>query len=51
MIELRFHKELYDGFAVDEAPTHLGEALILPPWLEPARGQIESVLPPLRPAG
>ena len=36
------------GFAVDEDPTHLGEALILPPWLEPDRGQIESVLPPLR---
>jgi len=23
---------------------------VLPPWLEPARGRIEAVLPPLRPA-
>ncbi len=35
------------GFAVDEDPEHLGERLILPPWLEPHRQQIESVLPPL----
>ena len=27
----------------------LGESLILPPWLEPRRGEIEAVLPPLRP--
>jgi glyoxalase family protein len=33
------------GFAVDEDPHHLGEALILPPWLEPHRAQIEEVLP------
>src|SRR5256885_606374 len=38
------------GFAVDEAPAHLGEALVLPPFLEPMRGRIESALPPLRPA-
>jgi glyoxalase family protein len=38
------------GFAVDEDRDHLGETLVLPPWLEPARGRIESVLPPLRPA-
>lgn len=37
------------GFAVDEDPAHLGEALVLPPWLEQARGRIEAVLPPLRP--
>jgi glyoxalase family protein len=38
------------GFAVDEEREHLGEALVLPPWLEPARSRIEAVLPPLRPA-
>jgi glyoxalase family protein len=37
------------GFAVDEDPAHLGETLVLPPWLEPARGEIEGVLPALRP--
>ncbi|MFN7942376.1 MAG: ring-cleaving dioxygenase [Thermoanaerobaculia bacterium] len=35
------------GFAVDEAPAHLGEQLVLPPWLEPSRGEIEAVLPAL----
>ena len=35
------------GFATDEDPAHLGEALVLPPWLEAQREQIESVLPPL----
>jgi glyoxalase family protein len=35
------------GFAVDEDPEHLGERLILPPWLEPHRRQIEAVLPNL----
>ena len=42
------------GFSVDEDPAHLGERLILPPWLEPRRREIEAVLPPLRahvPAG
>jgi glyoxalase family protein len=40
------------GFAVDESPETLGEALVLPPWLEPHRGEIEAVLPPLSaPAG
>jgi glyoxalase family protein len=38
------------GFAVDEDRQHLGELLVLPPWLEPARSRIESVLPPLKPA-
>jgi glyoxalase family protein len=35
------------GFSVDEDPSHLGEALVLPPWYEGSRGEIESVLPPL----
>ena len=35
------------GFAVDEDPAHLGEALVLPPWLEPHRRQIEEALPVL----
>jgi glyoxalase family protein len=36
------------GFATDEDPAHLGETLVLPPWLEPSRARIEEVLPPLR---
>jgi glyoxalase family protein len=36
------------GFAVDEDVATLGEKLVLPPWLEPNRGEIESGLPPLR---
>ena len=35
------------GFAVDEDPQHLGESLVLPPWLEPERASIEAVLPRL----
>jgi glyoxalase family protein len=35
------------GFAVDEHREHLGESLVLPPWLEPNRAEIESKLPPL----
>ena len=35
------------GFAVDEDPSHLGETLVLPPWLETQRSAIESVLPSL----
>jgi glyoxalase family protein len=35
------------GFAVDEDPAHLGEQLILPPWLEPHRQALTAVLPPL----
>ncbi len=38
------------GFTVDEDPAHLGERLILPPWLEPRRREIEAVLPPLHTA-
>jgi glyoxalase family protein len=35
------------GFAVDEEAAHLGETLVLPPWLEPQRAAITSMLPPL----
>ncbi len=35
------------GFAVDEDPAHLGEKLVLPPWLESHRSAIEQALPPL----
>jgi glyoxalase family protein len=38
------------GFAVDEDREHLGETLVLPPWLEPSRSRIESALPPITPA-
>jgi glyoxalase family protein len=36
------------GFAVDEDPAHLGEALVLPPWLERQRLIIEARLPPVK---
>ena len=36
------------GFAIDETPEELGSSLRLPPWLEPQRGLIEQVLPPLQ---
>jgi catechol 2,3-dioxygenase-like lactoylglutathione lyase family enzyme len=35
------------GFAVDEDPAHLGETLVLPPWLEAHRTSIEQAQPPL----
>lgn len=35
------------GFDLDEDMEHLGEQLILPPWLEPHRKQIETGLQPL----
>jgi glyoxalase family protein len=38
------------GFSVDEDMAHLGETLVLPPWLEPSRGRIEAALPALTPA-
>jgi glyoxalase family protein len=38
------------GFAVDEAPEALGQALKLPKQFQHARRQIESLLPPLRAA-
>lgn len=33
------------GFLIDEDPKTLGEYLKLPPWLEPRRQEIESMLP------
>jgi len=35
------------GFAIDEMPEHLGEALKLPPWEEPNRATIEQGLLPV----
>jgi len=35
------------GFAVDEDPAHLGEALVLPPFLEARRASIEAGLRPI----
>ncbi len=35
------------GFERDESVDRLGEDLILPPWLEPRREEIEASLPPL----
>lgn len=35
------------GFTADEDLEHLGEQLVLPPWLEPQRREIEAALPPL----
>ena len=35
------------GFSVDEDPAHLGETLVLPPFLEHQRADIERVLPKL----
>lgn len=35
------------GFAVDEDPAHLGETLVLPPWLEQDRAKIEATVPKL----
>ncbi|MFL5489344.1 MAG: ring-cleaving dioxygenase [Gemmatimonadaceae bacterium] len=37
------------GFAIDEDPATLGEHLVLPPWLEPHRDEIEAALPVLKP--
>jgi glyoxalase family protein len=37
------------GFTVDEDPASLGEHLVLPPWLEAQRGEIEAALPPIKP--
>ncbi len=39
------------GFAVDEAADALGSRLVLPPWLEPDRARLETILPPLRMPG
>ena len=35
------------GFTADESLDHLGEQLVLPPWLEPNRQEIEASLPSL----
>jgi glyoxalase family protein len=35
------------GFTVDEDVEHLGERLVLPPWLEERREEIEQALPRL----
>jgi glyoxalase family protein len=35
------------GFSADEPAEHLGERLMLPPWLEARRAAVEAVLPPL----
>jgi glyoxalase family protein len=35
------------GFAIDEDPAHLGETLVLPPFLEDRRADIERIVPPL----
>ena len=36
------------GFAVDESPEQLGTNLVLPPWLEPRRTQLEAILPQVK---
>ena len=36
------------GFAADEDPEHLGETLVLPPWLESRREEIAAQLTPVR---
>jgi catechol 2,3-dioxygenase-like lactoylglutathione lyase family enzyme len=36
------------GFSADQPPEELGTRLMLPPWLEPQRSELERVLPPLR---
>jgi catechol 2,3-dioxygenase-like lactoylglutathione lyase family enzyme len=36
------------GFAVDELPAELGTNLMLPPWLESMRENIEQSLPPIQ---
>lgn len=36
------------GFGVDEPAESLGETLVLPPWLEPRRAEIEAQLPPIQ---
>jgi len=33
------------GFLIDETLENLGTHLKLPPWLEPAREEIEGILP------
>jgi len=33
------------GFAIDEPASELGTHLLLPPWLEPSRTELEAILP------
>jgi glyoxalase family protein len=39
------------GFETDESVEHLGERLMLPPWLEPSRADLERRLPRLTRSG
>jgi glyoxalase family protein len=36
------------GFAVDEPADQIGTSLVLPPWLESERNQLQQMLPPIR---
>jgi glyoxalase family protein len=36
------------GFTIDERPEDLGKQLKLPQWLEPMRGKLEQLLPPVK---
>jgi len=36
------------GFAADESPAQLGSKLMLPPWLEPHRAEIEKAVPKVK---
>jgi glyoxalase family protein len=44
LFELATHSP---GFAADEAPELLGQTLVLPPWLEERRSEIEAKLTPI----
>jgi len=35
------------GFTLDEEPSHLGQSLKLPPWLETERAEVEKALQPI----
>jgi len=36
------------GFTVNESAEELGSRLVLPPWFETQRAEIEAFLPPIR---
>ena len=36
------------GFAIDEPADRIGASLVLPPWLESERSELERILPPIR---
>jgi glyoxalase family protein len=40
--------EIGTCISVDEDRAHLGESLVLPPWLEPDRRAIAAALPEIR---